>query len=127
MQFHLTAWTTLAALAIYLWTGYNVGKARVKHGVRAPLMDGPIEFMSAQRVQANTVEQLVVFLPALWMCAYFMSDRFAAAGAVLWCVGRVVYALAYYRDPARRTLGFTLTLGATVVLVGGTVAGLLMH
>jgi glutathione S-transferase len=127
MQMQLTAWATLAALVVYSWTGMNVGKARVKHGVKAPLMDGPLEFMSAYRVQANTLEQLALFLPVLWMCAAFLGDGWAAAGGALWCVGRVVYALAYYKDPSRRTLGFTLTFGASAVLAVGTVVGLLMH
>ncbi len=122
-----TAWSTLIALIVYLWIAMNAAKARVTYKVKAPLMDGPIEFQSIQRVQANTVEQLVLFLPVLWMCASFLGDCWAAGGGLLWSVGRIVYALGYYKDPAKRTTGFGLTFAASVLLMIGTMVGLLMH
>ncbi|MES2297408.1 MAG: MAPEG family protein [Pseudomonadota bacterium] len=123
----LTAWITLATITIYFWMGMNAARARVKHGIKAPVMDGPIEFMSVHRVLANTLEQMAVFLPALWMCAVFLGDAWAAAGGALWCVGRVLYALGYYQDPSRRTLGFTMSFSATILLMLGTAVGILMH
>jgi glutathione S-transferase len=127
MTYTLTAWTTLAALAIYLWTGMNAAKARVTFGIKAPQMDGPVDFMSIQRVQANTLEQLPLLLAPMWMCAALLGDRWAAAGGLLWCVGRVVYALAYYKDPGKRTAGFTVAVSASGLLMLGTVVGLLMQ
>jgi glutathione S-transferase len=122
-----TAWTTLAALGVYFWILANAGRARGRHKVPAPSMDGPPEFLSAQRVQGNTVEQMVLFLPTLWMCAYFLDDRWAAAGGAVWIVGRVLYALAYYKDPALRGPGFVLAMLATLALAIGAAVGLLMH
>ena len=66
---HLTAWATLAVLGVYFWTGVMAGWARGKYKVPAPRMDGPLPFQSAQRVQANTLEQLPVVLVPLWLCA----------------------------------------------------------
>jgi glutathione S-transferase len=123
----LTAWVTLAALAVYLWTGINVAMARVKYKVPAPAMDGPLGFQSAMRVQANTLEQLPVLLAPLWMCAHFLGDVWAAAAGLLWCVARVIYALGYYRDPAKRELGFVLGMVASGLLVLGTVIGLTLQ
>lgn len=123
----LTAWVTLAALAVYLWTGTNAARARGKFKVKAPSMDGPLEFQSYMRVQANTLEQLPVLLAPLWMCAAFLGDSWAAAGGLLWCVGRVVYALGYYRDPSKREAGFIIGMAASALLMVGTVVGLLMH
>lgn len=122
-----TAWVTLAALLLYLWTTFNVGRARGKFQVKAPSMDGPLPFQSAYRVQANTLEQMVAFLPAMWLCAVFFSDRWAAAGGALWVLGRIWYALAYYKDPAKRGPGFILGLGATSMLLVASAAGLLLH
>jgi glutathione S-transferase len=122
-----TAWTTLAALAVYFWIIMNAGRARGKYKVKAPSMEGPVEFQSAQRVQANTVEQMAMFFPALWMCAYFLDDRWAALGGAVWVVGRIVYALAYYKDPSRRGAGFVLTQLASLALMAGAALGLLMH
>lgn len=124
---HLTAWVTLAALAVYLWTGLNVARARARYKIPAPAMDGPLEFQSTLRVQANTLEQLPMLLAPLWMCAAYLGDGWAAAGGLLWCVARVIYAIGYYRAPSRRELGFILGMVASALLVVGTIAGLLLH
>ena len=123
----LTAWATLAALGVYFWTGVMAGMARVRHKVAAPSMEGPLAFQSAQRVQANTLEQLPLLLVPLWLCAWYLGDSWAAAGGLLWCFGRLLYALGYYRDPAKREIGFILGMMASALLICGTVVGLLTH
>ncbi|TFW32702.1 MAPEG family protein [Massilia horti] len=123
----LTGWTTLVVLAVYLWTGVNAARARVKYKVPAPAMDGPLGFRSAMRVQANTLEQLPLVLAPLYTCAYFLGDAWAAAGGLLWCLARVLYARGYYRDPAKREAGFVLGMIASGLLILGTVVGLLLH
>ena len=124
---HLTAWITLAALAVSFWTGINVARARTTHKIAAPAMDGPLEVQSTLRVQANTLEQLPLVLAPLWMCAWFLGDGWAAAGGLLWCVARVIYAIGYYRAPAKRELGFILGMVASALLIVGTITGLLLH
>lgn len=121
------AWTasvTLVALLVYLWMTINVSRARIRYHVPAPLVDGPQEFMSVLRVQLNTVEQMVLFLPALWMCAWLLGDRYAAAGGAAWILGRLLYARAYYRNPADRGPGYALTLVASFALMVGAAIGL---
>lgn len=125
-MYHLTAWISLAALAVYLWTGINVARARMKYQVPAPAMDGPVGFQSVLRVQANTLEQLPLLLVPLWLCATLLGDAWAAAGGLLWCAGRVAYALGYYRDPAKREIGFITGMIASALLILGSVIGLLM-
>lgn len=126
MHFHWTAWATLAALLTYSWMIANVGRARGRYKVPAPQMDGPPEFLRAQRVLGNTAEQMLLFLPALWLCAIFLGDRWAAAGGALWVLGRILYATGYYQDAARRFPGFLLTMIASSALLCGAVAGLLL-
>jgi glutathione S-transferase len=121
----LTAWAPLAVLGVYFWTGVMAGWARNKYKVRAPSMDGPLPFQSYQRVQANTLEQLPLVLGPLWLCGHFLGDAWAAAGGLLWCVGRILYALGYYRDPARREAGFVIGMFACGALVVASVIGLL--
>ena len=123
----LTAWATLAILGVYFWTGVMAGWARVRYKVAAPSMEGPPAFQSAQRVQANTLEQLPLVLAPLWLCAYFLGDAWAAAGGLLWCVGRILYALGYYRDPAKREAGFIIGMVACGALVAASATGLLLH
>lgn len=127
MTLTLTAWMTLAALSVYLWTGSNVAAARVKFGIKAPAMDGPLAFQSVLRVQANTLEQLPVLMGPMWLCAALVSDRWAAAGGLVWCIGRIVYARAYYADPDQRSLGFAIGFGASGLLMLGAVYGLVMR
>ncbi|MBV8665126.1 MAG: MAPEG family protein [Burkholderiaceae bacterium] len=125
MALQWTAWATLAALMVYAWMLMKVGQARGKFKINAPATDGPVEFQSVLRVQANTVEQMVVFFPALWMCAYFEGDKVAAIGGFVWSIGRIVYALGYYKEPAKRSLGFTITSLASLALMIGTAVGLI--
>lgn len=124
---NLTAWITLATLGVYAWTMSNAAVARGKYKVKAPSMDGPLPFQCAMRVQANTLEQLPLLLAPLWMCALFLGDNWAAAGGALWCVGRIMYALAYYKDPSKRTLGYVIGMAACGLLIAGTCVGLLLH
>lgn len=124
---HLTAWATLAVLGVYFWTGVMAGVARARYKVAAPSMDGPLPFQSAQRVQANTLEQLPLVLAPLWLCGTYLGDTWAAAGGLLWCLGRVLYALGYYRDPSKREAGFVIGMLACGALVAGGAVGLLLH
>lgn len=124
---HLTAWATLAILAVYFWTGFNAGRARNTYQVSAPSMEGPAPFQAAQRVQANTLEQLPLVLVPLWLCALYLGDTWAAAGGLAWCVGRVLYALGYYQAPSKREAGFVIGMLASGFLIGGTVYGLVLR
>lgn len=125
--FHWTAWVTLAAIAMYAWVLYNVGKARGKFGIHAPVCEGPVEFLSVLRVQANTVEQMVVFFPALWVCTLCYNDVFSAIFGAIWVVARIMYARGYYTDPKKRSAGFMLSSIAIVALMGGTAFGLIVR
>lgn len=124
MHLQWTSWLTLAVLCMYFWNVMVVGRLRVKLGVKAPAMDGPPEFLRAMRVQANTVEQMVFFLPALWLCAAWTGDIPAALLGLVWLMGRIMYALAYLNDAGKRSMGFLISVLAAVALVLGAVLGL---
>lgn len=94
-----------------------VGRARGRYGVRAPATTGPEGFERAFRVQGNTNESALMFLPALWTAAAFGDPRLAAAIGAVWLIARVIYAVTYL-DPAKsRTFGFVLSSLATVCLL----------
>ena len=74
-------------------------------------------------MQQNTLEQLVVFLPALWMYAWFARPMWAAGAGLVFIVARLLYRTSYLRDPKSRGLGFTLGfLASMYLLVGGMIA-----
>jgi glutathione S-transferase len=109
---NLVPLAVFGAILVLFWTGVKVGMARGRYGIKAPAVSGHPDFERFYRVQMNTVEQAVVFFPALWLCTnYFRADVAGIAGLV-WVVGRVWYALGYYRDAAKRGAGFTVSVFA---------------
>jgi len=121
-----TATVTVIAVLVVFWTGFRVGGMRGKHNIQAPAVTGHPEFERAYRVQMNTLEQFVVFLPLLWLSnAYFMKfPLLTGALGLVWIVGRIVYAIAYVADPKSRSTGFTISIAATAALLITTVIGL---
>ena len=108
---------TALALLQFNWFGVQVGGMRGKHGVKAPAMSGPPEFERMMRVHQNTMEQLLIFLPALWLHAFFVNPLWAAGIGLFFIVGRFIYRSAYVRDPGSRALGFVTGFLATAVLL----------
>ena len=109
---------TVLALVQYLYFGVQVGSVRQKSGVKAPAMAGNEEFERVNRVHLNTLEQLVVLLPALWLYAQYVNPLWGAGLGVVYLIGRFLYSAAYKKDPATRTLGFMLTfLPGAVMLI----------
>jgi glutathione S-transferase len=106
---------TLGAVLLTLLFSIRTGMARGKTGVKAPAMSGSEEFERANRVHLNTVEQMVLFVPVLWIFATQTSDLFAGIGALVWMAGRVLYSQGYMADPSKRELGFMV--GALALLL----------
>jgi glutathione S-transferase len=100
---------TVLALAQYMFFGVQVGGARQKYGVKAPATTGDTQFECVNRVHRNTLEQLIVLIPALWMYAHYVNPLWGAGMGVVYLVGRFIYTSAYTKDPSSRTLGFALS------------------
>lgn len=121
----LVVLVVMLALLQYIFFAVQVGRARVKYGVNAPAMSGHAMFERHLRVQMNTLELLVIFIPAAFSYA-FLAERLgwyggevAAALGVIYLIGRGVYAKVYVQDPAQRKLGFALSIGPCIALIGG--------
>ena len=120
----LVALITVLALLVYLWQGQRVGAARGRLGVEAPATTGNPEFERHFRVQANTLESLIVFLPALWLFAIYTGyEWIAAALGVIWIVGRIIYTTSYAKEASSRSLGFGIQAIAMIVLLLGAGGG----
>lgn len=121
-----TVLATFTALITYIWFLIKVGRARKQFGVEAPRTTGNINFERVFRVQQNTVEQLVLFLPSLWLFGTYVSDPIAGLLGLSWTGARAVYAANYYADAKKRGPGAALTsIISLVLLIGGTVGALL--
>lgn len=125
-SYSLTGMVTILCLLMYFWVMRRTVQAREKHGVKLPQMKGSEEFERALRVQINTTEHLLLFLPALWLLALglgsHLGDPTAAVVGLVFLVGRIAYAYGYSAAPEKRLPGFLIGFAATIVAVLGAFA-----
>ena len=114
---------TALALLQFMVFGFKVAKARGRYGVAAPAVVGNPTFERYFRVQQNTLEQLIVFLPALYLFSRYYSPLVAAALGVIYLIGREIYAMTYVKDPKKREAGYLLTVLPVAVLIFGALFG----
>jgi uncharacterized membrane protein YecN with MAPEG domain len=114
---------TALALLQYLVFGFKVGRARGRYAVKAPAVVGNEIFERHFRVQQNTLEQLVVFLPGLYLFSHFLEPRVAAVFGLIYLIGRELFAYSYVKEPAKREVGFSLSFLPSVILVLGGLFG----
>lgn len=120
-----TAIVAALALLEYYVFGILVGKMRGECKVKAPATTGDPKFERYYRVQQNTLEQLVVFLPALYLFATFVDGTWAAVVGLVFIGGRALYAWGYYQEAGKRTPGFLVTfLALMVLLIGGLIGAI---
>ncbi len=108
---------TLLTVLLLFGITVIVGRARGKYAIKAPAVTGHPLFERAYRVQMNTLEQTVLFLPTLWLAAHYGFSGWAGVVGLVWLVGRVWYAVAYLKDPAKRGPGFGLGMLSWFVLL----------
>jgi glutathione S-transferase len=123
----LVAIVVALALIEYVVFMMLCGQARGRFDVAAPSTHGHQTFERYFRVQSNTVEQLVVFLPGILLFGVYVSEVWAASLGLVFILGRALYARGYVTDPARRGPGFGLTLLANGILVVGGMIGAIVH
>ncbi|MEP6547885.1 MAG: MAPEG family protein [Gammaproteobacteria bacterium] len=114
---------TVLALIQFTVFGFKVGGARGRFGVKAPAITGNDTFERYFRVQQNTMELLVVFVPSLYLFSHYFSPWIAAALGVIYLIGREVYAASYVKDPAKRSAGYGMSFLPTMILLVGGLIG----
>ena len=113
----ILAIVTILALGQYVFFSIQVGSYRGKYGVKAPAVSGAPEFERMFRVQQNTMEQLLVFLPTLWIFGHLVKPAYAAGFGLVFIVGRFVYRAEYLKDPASRSPGFAMSFVPTAIML----------
>jgi glutathione S-transferase len=123
----LSAAVTVLTVFLGLYTMMLVGRMRSKHGVNAPAVTGAPEFERAFRVQMNTLEQVVLFLPVLWLATVYpvLSGYLAPGLGFIWLVGRVLYIGGYMAEAAKRSSGFLIAGVALLALLVLSIVGII--
>ncbi len=124
MHYRGVAAVTILALIEYAVLTMLVGRARVRFDVKAPATTGHPQFERYFRVQQNTLESLIMFIPALWLFATYASNAVAIALGLLFVLARIIYALGYIRAPERRAPGAAVSFIINAILVLGALIGL---
>ncbi len=129
----LTAIVTILVGILCIMITFRVGGLRGKHNIAAPSVMGHPEFERAYRVQLNTLEQMPVFLPALWLATAYIGaiswlafEWLPAVLGLVWIVGRLMYMQGYIADPAKRSTGFLISGIAALLLIIIAVIGIVM-
>jgi glutathione S-transferase len=106
----LGATVTILIAVFYFYAGFRVGTLRGKHGIKAPRCEGHPEFDRAYRIQLNTLEQMGITLPLLWVSILFplFGGWIAAALGLVWVISRMLYSASYMADPDKRVAGAML-------------------
>ncbi|GAA0908352.1 MAPEG family protein [Luteibacter anthropi] len=130
MTSQLPAVVTLLTLLLMFYTVFIVGRARERYGIKAPSISGDPQFERAWRVQMNTLENAVMFIPALWLAAQYVDPLWAGIAGMIWLAGRLWYALAYLRDATRRGPGYLVSMvawGALMLMAAGGIGMAIME
>jgi glutathione S-transferase len=114
---------TALALLQFVWFAMLVGQARGKYGIKAPAVTGNEIFERHFRVQQNTLELLILFIPGLYMFSHYFNPLWAAGLGVVYLIGRQIYAGSYVKDPSSRSAGYGLSALPTLILILGGLVG----
>jgi glutathione S-transferase len=115
----------LLAVLEFVAFGFAVSRARERCQVPAPATTGNAEFERYFRVQANTLEQLIIFLPSILLFAHYLNAYLAAALGALFIIGRLVYFRGYVQAAKGRHGGFMLSFVPNLILLIGALCGVL--
>lgn len=119
----LTTVVLCLALVLYFALTARVGWARGKYKIDAPATSGHPDFERVFRVQQNTLENLIMFIPGLWLFSDYVSPLWASGIGVAWIIARIWYAKAYYSDAKLRGPGFGISAFLSAALIIGAIIG----
>lgn len=110
---------TVLILFQYIYFAMRAGMARDKdEKVVAPAMTGCEEFERKSRVHLNSLEQMAVTIPAMWLCGVFFMAHLAAALGLVYIAGRSIYSIGYLSAEVKnRATGMIITMLSNVVML----------
>lgn len=119
------AFVILLAIVEYIVIVWLVARARIRYGIKAPATTGHDVFERTFRVQQNTLEGLVIFLPGLWLCGFYLGPEWAFWLGIAGIIGRALYAWGYIRAAEKRGPGAGIVGVVNMTLVIGALVGVI--
>ncbi|MBC7472298.1 MAG: MAPEG family protein [candidate division SR1 bacterium] len=93
------ALATIISILVYFSQSIFVSAGRSKYDVRLPKTTGHNDnFDRIWRVHYNTLEQMPIYLPLLWIFSLTVSPFYSFILGILWSVGRIGYMVGYYKS-----------------------------
>ncbi len=120
-ELFLPALATIVAVIVYFSQSIFVATGRLKYNVPIPKTTGVNDdFDRVWRVHYNTLEQMPIFLPLMWIFALTVSSFYAFVFGILWSIGRIGYMLGYYKSVKGRSnpLSYLSSASVLIFLVG---------
>ena len=129
MPNYLAALDTLLAVFVTFVLGGRVGYMRGRHKIEAPATIGHPQFERAFRTHVNTAENLVLFLPLLWIATVFYGGTIPFWLGIAWVASRLIYAWGYAQENTQMRgpgagIGFLSLLGLLVLSAIGLATGI---
>jgi glutathione S-transferase len=112
MSNHLPAIAVVLTVLLLIFVTWLVGRARRRFGIKAPATTGNENFERVFRMQMNTVESTVLFLPTLWLGSTYGSPLIAGIAGLVWVAARFWYALAYSEAANKRGMAYLVSSAA---------------
>ena len=113
----------LIALLQYIFFTGRAGFSRGKYSIKAPKTVGNERWERIYRIQQNTMEQLVIFIPGTLIFSAYVSSSWVLLPGILFIVGRHLYSRLYLQSPENRGPGMVLSFLSNIVLVLGGLIG----
>ncbi|HEX4024524.1 MAG TPA: MAPEG family protein [Steroidobacteraceae bacterium] len=121
-----TVLISVLAILQFFFFGSLVGRARARYGVIAPAVTGNEMFERYFRVQMNTLELMVMFLPALWLASLYVRPLWTTVLGAIYLIGRLLYWRGYVAAPAKRGPGYGLSMLPILILAVIALVGSIM-
>ena len=121
---HLAAIDSLLAILVTFIFASRVAYLRGRFKIEAPATIGNPDFERGFRTHLNTIENLVLFVPLLWLATLYYGGTLPFWIGLVWVLSRVIYAYGYAQKNTQMRgpgagLGFLSLLALLVLAVIG--------
>ncbi len=112
-QFFTIMVTVIALLHLFALDVY-LSFHKFKHGVKDSEIVNDQNFQKINKIFKNATQELVLFLPLIWIFSLITSDNLTGLVGIAWLITRLNYDFSYFRHPQK--VSWTMALDSLVIL-----------